>query len=71
MARDSGALTDECEYFDEPDLEMKRAARRTIAVSTRRLGISDEEAVEMMKMCGVHTSQTGEPEVRPETTRII
>lgn len=41
---------------DEPpivSLAERKAARRTIAVHSRRLGIPDAAAVEMMKMLGI------------------
>lgn len=41
---------------DEPpivSLEERELARRTVAVHARRLGIPDEEAVEMIRMLGI------------------
>lgn len=63
MARDTRALTDEVEWFDEPTDDMKRAARKIIA------GRSDnaDEAAEFMRMCGVHPSQWKDPALTPAT----
>ena len=59
MARDSGALTDECEYFDEPDIEMKKAAQRTIC----RFADDAAEALMFMKMLGVDPQALKETEM--------
>lgn len=57
MPRDTRALTDEVEYFDEPADDMKRAARLTICSFAENV----DEAHEFMKMCGLHPSQWQDP----------
>jgi hypothetical protein len=57
VARDTRALTDEVEHFDEPTGDMKRAARRVCAA----FATDAEEAAMFMKMCGVHPSQWKDP----------
>jgi hypothetical protein len=53
MARDTKALTDECEFFDEPTDDMKRAALRTLCGHAK----DASEASEFALMLGVHPSQ--------------
>lgn len=56
MARDTKALTDECEFFDEPDDSTKMAALRTICAHAK----DAQDALELASMLGVHPSQLTE-----------
>lgn len=53
MARDTRALTDEVEHFDEPTNDMKRAARRVVAANAA----DAKECALFLDMCGLHPSQ--------------
>jgi hypothetical protein len=65
MARDTKALMDEVEYFDEPTLEMKRAAQRTICA----YATDAAEAALFLDMCGVDPIQV--PPASSVTSRLI
>lgn len=50
MARDTRALTDEVEHFDEPTPEMKRSAQRVVCEHAFDL----VDAVDLLQMLGLH-----------------
>lgn len=56
MARDTKALTDEVEFFDEPSRDTKMAALKTICAHSTDVS----EALEVALMLGVHPSQLKE-----------
>lgn len=58
MARDTKALTDECEFFDEPTKDMKMAALRTTCAYAENAA----EAEEFAMMLGIHPRQLREDE---------
>lgn len=62
MARDTRALTDEVEHFDEPTAEMKKATQRVTCSYAYKHGLPPEATRELLLMLGVHPSQIPEPE---------
>lgn len=71
MARDTRARTDEVEWFDEPTLETKKAAQRTLCSMTVRHDGDASVAAELMMMCGIHPSQDRELVTNPIAARIV
>lgn len=67
VARDTRALTDEVEHFDEPTNEMKRAARRIVAANAN----DPDECVTFLKMCGLHPTQWKDPQPTTSARRIV
>jgi len=67
VARDTRALTDEVEFFDEPTPEQQRAARHTICLLGDRHGATPVEIGDILRMLGIHPRQADDIMQRPST----